>query len=65
MGHGRDMDELGQVGGTQVGCGRGGWDTWEAGKVGGMQVGGTWARCGQDMGEVGEVGGICGLCRDA
>ena len=54
----------------QVGCGRGGWDTWEAGEVGGMQAGGmqaggTQARCGRDMGEVDEVGGLCGLCRDA
>ena len=65
MEHGRDVDELGQVGETQVGCRCGGRDTWEAGKVGGMWVGGTQVRRGQDMGEVGKVGGICGLCRDA
>ena len=55
MGRGRDMDEIGQVGG------RG----WDAGEVGGMWVGGTRARRGRDMGEVGEVGGLCGLCGEA
>ena len=60
MGCGRDVDVLGQVGGTWVGCRCSGWDTWDVGEVGGMQVGGMWARHGWDIGEVGEVGGICG-----
>ena len=55
-GHGRDRPG----GWMWVGCGCGGWDMWEAGEVGGMRAGRTWARHGRDMGEVGEVGGLCG-----